>query len=207
MAQHSPTAACLVLSALALTGCSSDPKPTAQTDTPKVITAPGVSTSEASAPADFWLSLTVTGPNRAGGAAATPRAMRPARYVMEPDRQLRSAVGLGASESSFPPALRRLSDEQVDRLWRIVDSAGLLGPDHPSQAKGMVVFETLPEKTMYVLNVSARGERRQLLIDGEDPAAPGRDAARRLADTLAEFSWLDEPPVPAGAGSGLPQSR
>lgn len=207
---------CVIAAAgvLPLAACSSQSKPQPGADgsappdaeRPRLLTMQGDRPIDAATPSDFWISLTVAGPSRAGGVSATPRAMRPARYVMEPDRQLRAAVGLGASEASFPPALRRLSDEQVARLWRIVDAAGFMGPDHASRAKGMIVFETLPEKTMYALNIFAQGERRQLLIDGEDPAAPGRDAARRLADTLAELSWLDEPPQPDG-GSGMPQSR
>ena len=205
---------CLMLAG-PLVGCSSgpkadatsDPAPVQAGDRPGMLTAPGIRASAASAPPDFWISLTVAGPSRAGGLAATPRAMRPARYVMEADRQLRSSVGLGASESTFPPALRRLSDEQVGRLWRIVEDGGLMGPNHPSRAKGMIVFDTLPQKTMYVLNISAEGERRQLLIDGEDPAAPGRDTARALADTLAELSWLDQPPAPTDGATGIPEPR
>jgi hypothetical protein len=175
---------------LALGGCASAPR--AQ-DENAIVEAPGA--SSAAAPADFWLSVTVAGPNRAGGLPATPRDERPARYIIEPDRQLRAAVGTGASEESFPPAVRRLNDEQIDRLWVIVRDGGFLRPDHPAEPKGLILFDTLPEKTMYVVNVFASGQRRQLLIDGESGDEQTRAAARALAGALAELAWIE--PAPA----------
>lgn len=146
-------------------------------------------------PADFWLTATVVGPPRSGPLSAVPREVRPGRYVMEPDRQLRAALGTGATEQSFPPVTRRLSAEQVSELWTLTNANGLMNADHPAKAAQLPTFDGTWDgsklaKSTYILVAHANGQRRVLMIDAEDAGAPGNAEARAIVGRLAEWAWV-----------------
>ena len=136
-------------------------------------------------PGDFGLAVTVLAsrdePDR-------PRSQRPAQYILEPDGTLRVAVGAGVDPGTFPPRTRRLDPRQVERLWLLVESAGLAGDaaetpgsdDGPSPA----AVPSPPDGWAYV-DVAASGQRHQRAIQlGSNPAAQG------VIDELASLAWI-----------------
>lgn len=143
-------------------------------------------------PADFWLTATVAGPARVGPITDVPPALRPARYVMEPDRQLRVAMGSGADEKSFPPPVRRLTAEQVSELWTLTTANGLTRGDHPARPNALPVLRTeTPKVTEYVIVIHANGQRRVLMMDAEEESGAGVAEARAIVAKLAGWAWVE----------------
>ena len=113
------------------------------------------------------------------------RAQRPAQYILEPDGTLRVAVGAGVDPGTFPPRTRRLDPRQVERLWTLVESAGLAS-DAPSgdAGPGPSAVPSPPDGWAYV-DVAASGQRHQRAIQLESsPAAQG------VIDELASLAWI-----------------
>jgi hypothetical protein len=156
------------------------------------------------APEDFWLSVTVTGPVRESMSAydALPRALRPARYVVEADRVLRAAVGPGASVESFPAETRRLTSDEVTQLYRLAGETGLLDADHPNLVGSVPVPKVIekpssnaemPEqdpRTMYIITLHAGGKRRTLLMEASPRGTQDSRQAARVVDWLANKAWM-----------------
>lgn len=143
-------------------------------------------------PSDFWISATVTGPARVGPITDVPPALRPARYVVEPDRQLRVAMGGGANEKSFPPPVRRLSAEQFSELWTLSTTNGLSSADHPARVDVLPVLRTeTPKITEYVIVLHANGQRRVLMMNAEETTGPGVAEGKAIIDKLAEWAWVE----------------
>jgi hypothetical protein len=155
-------------------------------------------------PEDFWLSITVTGPQRETMSAydALPRALRPARYVLEADRVLRAAVGPGAKDESFPAETRRLTSVEVTQLWRLVGEAGLLDADHPYLVGSAPVAKAIekqttnaemPERdvrTMYVIMLHASDKRRTLVMEASPRGSQDSRQAARVVDWVANKAWM-----------------
>lgn len=166
-------------------------------------TAPIVAFAQPSPPEDFWLSVTVQGPQRATGYAMLARSDRPARYVVEADRVLRAAVGPGASENRFPPQTRTLSDEQFARVWRVLRESSIVRDQSATMVSTMPTLDTAPTGTSIIISYVANGLHEAHVIPlsetpSESPTVSGfsmsalnRDA-RAIADTLAELSWQSE---------------
>lgn len=174
-----PAASCCWL-ALSGAGCASTPKPGAM-------------------PPDFAVAVTVRVPEAQADAWTIarqdqPRALRPGKYVVEPDSLLRVWVGPGAKTTSFPPPTRRLSQDQVAQLWAQVRDAGWTAePAKRSAARPTGIraeFDAEPgpvAESTAIIYIAAGGERYYRLEPLEsNPASP----ARRLTDTLAEMAWL-----------------
>ena len=133
-----PAAAALLFALIAPGACSHSPRPT---DIADARPAPPTATTP---PDDFWISITILGPVRASPAAyaALPRSLRPGRYIVEPDRVLRVALGTGARDTYFPPQTRRLSRTEFAELWQAAaggggeSGAGFLDAGHPNAANG-----------------------------------------------------------------------
>lgn len=143
-------------------------------------------------PADFWITATVVGPGRVGPITDVPPALRPARYVVEPDRQLRVAMGGGADEKSFPPPVRRLSAEQFSELWTLSTANGLSRGDHPATAAVLPVLRTdTPKVTEYVIVLHANGQRRVLMMNAEQADGPGVAEGKAIVDKLAGWAWVE----------------
>lgn len=136
-------------------------------------------------PGDFGLAITVLASRDEPGLA---RAQRPAQYILEPDGTLRVAVGAGVDPGTFPPRTRRLDPRQVERLWTLVESAGLAadaaGTTVSGAGPGPSSVPSPPDGWAYV-DVAASGQRHQRAIQLEsNPAAQG------VIDELASLAWI-----------------
>src|SRR5262249_34981811 len=117
-------------------------------------------------PADFALSVTVSGPPPV---AATPRSARPARYIVQPDGVLRAVVG-PVTDMTFPPLTRLLTHDQTQRLWWDLRDSGLPGrAPAPEDSDGAATRRPLPPGAppplVYVVSWSIAGHRRTVWID------------------------------------------
>ncbi|MEO1583214.1 MAG: hypothetical protein AAFR96_01425 [Planctomycetota bacterium] len=120
-------------------------------------------------PADMTLSVTVADPS-----------LGPARFIVEPDGQLRAAVGTGATRDVYPARTRRLSQAEMSDLFGRVARAGLsLAVDEPTQAASM-------RAPGIVVVLIANGERRIATHD----ARTSQDAASLVAH-LRRLSRLE----------------
>src|SRR5262245_29253225 len=73
-------------------------------------------------PLDFTVSVTVL--DKPTSRAQRARDMRPARYVLGPDRTLHALVTKNPKVSQYPPPMRQLRNAQVDEVWTLVRQGG-----------------------------------------------------------------------------------
>ena len=192
-----PAAAALLL-ALLPAACSHSPRPS---DIADARPAPSTATTP---PDDFWISITILGPVRAspGAYAALPRSLRPGRYIVEPDRVLRVALGTGARDTYFPPQTRRLSRTEFAELWRAAageGGAGLLEAGHPNAANGNGEIDpgTLAEKTVYIITTHGSGRRELIVMETEPECGPACEKAKSVVEWMAAHAWIAPPPPSA----------
>jgi hypothetical protein len=161
---------------LALAACSSTPR----------APEPAAPIS-GSRPADFTLAMTVYSPTRAAATGTLPRALRPARYILEPGGTLRAASGTTAP--AYPPAARQLEPHQVDQLWRLLRDSPLLDPANPAQVQDPELIELSPSRTTATIYIAFGGQRRslRLLLDRSTEDAL---TAERLANRLADLAVI-----------------
>ncbi|MDX9911692.1 MAG: hypothetical protein RBS39_07675 [Phycisphaerales bacterium] len=179
--------------ALVLSACRSGPKPV----TLGAFEAPSRSPRTPvefldRAPDDFELSATIYAPGAsAEQLAAAPRALRPARYILQVGGVLRASVGPGSTETTFPPVTRRIEPEQVQQLWRFVRDSGLLDPDHPDSLDPAPEYDVLFGRTVAILTIARAGERHTFALALDRPAFD-KGAGRTLVDRLAQLAWIPE---------------
>lgn len=149
----------------------------------------------AETPADFSVAVVVRVPEAQADAwtaadRSQPRAVRPARYLLEADDLLRVVIGPGGLPRTFPPPTRRLTRAQVDGLWARVRDSGLLTEveEASREALGQEFADrpapvAEPTAIMVIRVDGRRLYRRQVM-------APG-SAAYELTDALAELAWID----------------
>jgi hypothetical protein len=142
------------------------------------------------APPDFSIAVTVL-PGDAPS-DSIPRALRPARYLVEPDGVLRVSTQPASRAWSYPPATRQLTGREMDRLWRLVGPAGLLDPatparltraegaDAPGPVAVAIIFAQFAGRREAYRTVLARADAQQVL-------------AERLVDHLADLAWIPPP--------------
>ena len=137
-------------------------------------------------PHDFGIGVTVHAPEDRDAA----RALRPARYLLEPDGALRAAVGAGADERTFPPVTRVVDADGRARVWALFVNAGLVGGTHERVGYGGR-FEPSGDDPEAMVYASWDGRRRawRVVLD------PGRDAGagtgpEALIDAMAELAWV-----------------
>lgn len=184
----------LALASVGVSGCSAptatDPgaefrstdNPTAADTRPALLGPPG----------DFTLSITVLGPVPEGGVGMVARPQRPGRYVLEPDRQLRAAIGPGASPRAFPPAVRRLTHAQVGELWTALKAGSMLNPGHAGVISRMPDVERFSGRQAYLIDVVQSGRRRTLVIDSAKATPEELAEAATLTEKLAALSYVPE---------------
>ncbi|TVQ60873.1 MAG: hypothetical protein EA378_10650 [Phycisphaerales bacterium] len=145
------------------------------------------------APGDFSLSVTVFNAevDDRTPESAFDRSLRPARYLVQPDAVLRSAVGPGVRPSMHPPYTRQLVQRQVDQLWRAVRDSGLLEPAQPTRIDSVDTYLPPPTGPTAVVEVAAAGERRAFSVPLDTGDAEAI-AVRQLVDRLAALAWLPE---------------
>jgi hypothetical protein len=144
--------------------------------------------SAAYLPDDFAMSITVLhGPEG---------SMEPAWYVLGPDNVLHAALGERLPTSTFPPAVRLLSREQVRRVWGLIVDGGLTGegmaPATDAQAGA--------PKGAAVMYVAAMGRRRSFLVP-EDK----REALEPVVAELRRVGWIPETKKAEEPGSESPK--
>ena len=185
-----PAAATLLLALITLAACSPSAHPADVADTRAASTS-------AAPPDDFWLSITILGPVRVSPAAyaVLPRSLRPGRYIIEPDRVLRVALGTGAKDAYFPPQTRQLTRLEFAELWQAAAGAGFLDANHPnvSHGSGEVDPETIEGKTVYVISTHG-AERRELIVMETDPeCGPACERAKGVVEWMAAKAWIAPP--------------
>lgn len=145
------------------------------------------------APEDFGLTITVMGPVRAGGDlayASIGAKLRPGRYIIEPDRSLRAALGPAADDSAYPPRTRRLSATEMDELWSLVKSSGVLAEDQAGSASRAPSLDMVAGRTVYVVTTRAMGGRRMVVVDVEPEASPIAVGVQPLVERVARLAWV-----------------
>lgn len=173
------SAATLIALFLTLAACSTPPEPAALD----------------ALPPDFALGVTITEPagsaaRDAAASAPPPRAMRPARYIVEPDGVLRAAMGPGAAPTTYPPRTRQLSRRQVDQVWRLVRDSDLLDTDDPARIDSPASFVASRAHPAALLEVSYSGTRRyfRVILDGTSDESL---SVERITDRLADLAWVE----------------
>lgn len=128
--------------------------------------------SAAELPDDFALGLTVL--------PLKGSAMAPAWYVVEPDDMLRVALGERLPSSTYPPGVRRLSREQVRRIWELVVAGGLTAGNEPP----LPHWQASAPNACAVVYVAAAGRRRSFAVpaDRADAVTPLVAELRRVGD-------------------------
>jgi len=145
-------------------------------------------------PADFSLSVTVLKApadtaSRAAAYLRAPVATRPARYIVEPDRVLRVALGSGAADTTFPTATRQLTEGEFASIWRTLQTSSLVSADHPAMVSRGPDAAEIGVRTLYVVAFNTAGVRRVFSIEAEPTAASGADEAGRMVEQLAGLAW------------------
>lgn len=141
-------------------------------------------------PPDFALAVTVNAPAGAHRNPEVPRWRRPARYIVEADRELRAATGPGVDQETFPRRTRRLTHDQTKSVWRLLRDSGFLDASHPAIV-GMVPQRYDELDTRYVVSYTVRGVTRTLVIDADTPTVDA-EAASLLVDQLARLAWIPD---------------
>jgi hypothetical protein len=176
--------------ALCLSGCVLNPQATDATS------SGGITSS--SPPRDFWIGITVTGPIRESAAAydALPRAIRPARYVVEADRILRVSLGPGATADAFPPPTRRLTAAEFNDLYAAARDAGLLDPSHPFAVKTFTKPSTPDpsappsDRTDYLITTHAADKQYTFVMQASPQGSEQSRSAAKVIDWLAGKAWV-----------------
>ena len=113
--------------------------------------------------------------------------MEPAWYVLGPDNVLHAALGERLSTSTFPPAIRLLSREQVRHVWELVVNGGMTGegttPAQDAQAGA-------PAGTA-IMYVAAMGRRRSFIVPEDRQAG-----LEPVVGELRRLGWVPEPARP-----------
>lgn len=150
---------------------------------------------EPTPPADFSVAVVVRVPDSQAEAwtaadRSRPRAVRPARYLLEADNLLRVVVGPGGMPKTFPPPTRRLTRAQVESVWARLSGTPLLteGEAVSREALGQEFADRpgpVSEPTALIV-VRADGRR----VYRQEVLKPG-STAYALTDRLAELAWIE----------------
>jgi len=134
-------------------------------------------------PADFALEFNIIAPDD-----SDDPLRQPGQYVLEPNRNLRVALGRGATDDLFPSITRTIPLEQQIRIWERVDKNQLLS--EPTSATG----EQRPDHVvLYNVTVRAWGRVNSFVTTPEESPP----AAQVLADlTRLRGATIDPDSIP-----------
>jgi len=166
-------AAASIAALLLLSACAAKPRPTQQ--------AAPVS---ASPPPDFTLAVTVFAPPSTHARPDIAPNRRPARYLVEADGLLRVALGPGTGDTTYPPAVRPLTTEQLASLYNDLRTTGWLTTESPARVSSSQTYRPNPGSTAYLVTFTADGRRRTIV------AKPNETAPRALVDRLTKLAWI-----------------
>lgn len=142
-------------------------------------------------PDDLALAATVFAPRVPLPDADLPRAIRPARYIIEADGVLRAAMGGAADSSAFPARIRQLSPRQADQVWEVLAESGLLAEGNPNRLNDPNEAIRSGDRTTAMFFFSYGGTRASLRVV-LDRSTPDAIAAERVIDHLAELAWAPQ---------------
>ncbi len=161
---------------LVLAGCAGAPDPMLAEDRP----------------ADFSLAATVYRPAAwRPDDTVLPRALRPARYIVEPDGSLHAAIGAGSNITRYPPTTRRLDPRDMDLLWRLTRESGLLEARTAQRFAGGLEAGPAPGTIRGVFEISLDGRWATLVVP-LDRSDLETISAERLVDHLAGLAWIPD---------------
>jgi len=124
-------------------------------------------------PTDFTLGVVVV-----GSEDSELVINRSARYIVDAAGYLRVSVGDGSSSSTYPPIIRPLSSEQLDRIWELVNS---IDREQSRNIPGKTGFYE-----RFGTEIEVRSQERNdrwFVID---------ESTDRLIEQLAELAWIQE---------------
>ncbi len=120
-------------------------------------------------PADFTLGVVVFGDADAGDVSSLS-----ARYIVDAAGNLRASVGAGSDAGTYPKITRRLSGEQLDEIWSMVDGLALGEP---------IAGEARPTDG-YLIEIRSRQTSRAWVVEDGSAGA--------FVGLLAELAWIRE---------------
>lgn len=120
-------------------------------------------------PADFTLGVVVF-----GSQDSATVINRSARYIVDAAGNLRASVGDGSDAETYPQITRRLSGEELDQIWSMIEDLALGDP---------IAGEVMPEAG-YLVEI--RSEQMSRSWVAED------DSAGAVVKMLAELAWIRE---------------
>ncbi len=141
-------------------------------------------------PPDFTLDALVSNPHADG--MRTPRRLRPARYVVGADGELRVALGSGVNERTIPRRARTLNPGQLDDLWALVLDAGLADPGSPRAIAWRQTWRAPPGEPAGVISVTNAGRRVHSAAPLGASSGLGAPRVEALLDRLGELAWVPE---------------
>ncbi len=143
------------------------------------------------APGDFALGVTIYSPvTDPRGLDDLPPRLRPSRYVLEPDGALRAEVRPRLRAEDYPPRIRQLSGEQVDRIWRMVAGGPFADPAEPARVGGPIDATPAPDRTDALIYIADDHPRRFYRVNLLGASEPSR-AAGEVIDRLAQLAWVE----------------
>ena len=140
-------------------------------------------------PEDFSIDWTIL------SAVDSPDAhVRQARYVLFPDGSLHYEAHARRGPATLPGLTRRLSREQVARLWAEVQSLGLADPSRADPVVNFALVDEPEAGIVYLVAFTGEGRywnfvRHAAPGTPRDPAVPALVSFVRL---LAHMAWADE---------------
>jgi hypothetical protein len=143
-------------------------------------------------PGDFALVLIVlTPPISARELVTWPRALRSARYHLEPGGVLRASPTASSTRGPLPPIAREINADQADKAWSLVRTSGAL--DSPeARAGAMPTLEARDLRSrvsVASIECIADGRRRVLQLE-LDRATTEAIGVERLLEHLADLAWV-----------------
>ncbi len=120
-------------------------------------------------PTDFTLGVVVFGDEAAGDVSSLS-----ARYIVDAAGNLRASVGAGSDAGTYPKITRRLSSEQLDQIWSMVEGLELGDP---------IAGEAMPEDG-YLIEIRSGQRSRAWVVED--------DSAGAVVGLLAELAWIRE---------------
>ncbi len=113
-------------------------------------------------------------------------ADRSARYIIEPGGVFRASFGDGSTALTYPPITRRLSEEQLDSVWALVER----------MRTGESSWRLVSAPELFLADSGSSGAYLFELGDPETNrawSAPiDEDSARALAARLAALAWVTD---------------
>jgi len=120
-------------------------------------------------PADFTLGVVVFGEE-----GARDVSLRSARYIVDADGNLRASVGNGSDSGTFPKITRRLSSDDLDRIWINLEKLDLGEP---------IIYEGSLDDG-YLIEIRSQQTTRVW--------ASNKKSTAEFVTMLADLAWIGE---------------